>query len=294
VGARVYLFKGSGGYLGHYADTDDQGHAEFELPDRQYKFRVDWEGGQYWSGPITVIPHQVNEIDMDLDLLGFNLTGERRYANNNPKDVLSALAGFPYSFFVSSVIAAPGVSETIYYYHNDHLGTPQVLTDDQGQIVWKGDYRPFGEVDIVVEEVGNDFRFPGQYFDKETGLHYNYYRYYHSDIGRYLRTDPIGFGGGDVNLYAYVANNPVNFVDPMGLQKECGPCEEEVFSGDKFISCLAQRGVKIITLGAACAAAIAIPAPPIAKIPAIIGTCGSTAALIIDCIYKAYECKKIK
>jgi len=180
---------------------------------------------------------------MDLDLLALNLTGGRLYANNKYKNLLSALVGFPYRFFVSSVIAAPGVSETIYYYHNDHLGTPQVLTDGQGEVVWRGDYRPFGEVDVVVEQVGNNCRFPGQYFDTETGLHYNYYRYYDPKTGRYLRADPLGLLGEgffynliktttnyiekkllmnlrEINhLYSYVENNPINDIDEIGLQK---------------------------------------------------------------------------
>jgi RHS repeat-associated protein len=220
VGARVHLFKGSGGYLGRYADTDDGGDAEFQLPDRQYKFRVDWEGAQYWSDPITIIPHEVNEIDMDLDLLGLGLTGRRLYAHNNPKRIHLAMVGLPYGLLIHSVIAAPGVSEKIYYYHNDHLGTPQVLTDDNGQVVWKGDYKPFGGVDLVVEEVRNNFRFPGQYFDGETGLHYNYHRYYHSDIGRYLRADPetevYDFSSRE-HPYVYTMNNPIAFTDPLGL-----------------------------------------------------------------------------
>jgi RHS repeat-associated protein len=217
VGARVYLFKGSGGYLGYYADTDGEGIAEFDLPDRQYKFRVDWEGAQYWSDPVTIVPHQVNEIDMDLDLLGLNLTRDRLYAHNNPKKIQLAMVGLPYGLLVSSVIAAPGVSESIYYYHNDHLGTPQVLTDDQGQVVWKGDYRPFGGVDVVVEEVKNNFRFPGQYYDQETGLHYNYHRYYQPKIGRYTQPDPIGLILGDLNPFAYALGNPIGKIDPFGL-----------------------------------------------------------------------------
>jgi RHS repeat-associated protein len=61
-------------------------------------------------------------------------------------------------------------------------------------------------------------RFAGQYYDQETGLHYNYHRYYDTQLGRYLRADPIGLAGG-VNLYAYVQNNPVNDIDPYGLQR---------------------------------------------------------------------------
>jgi RHS repeat-associated protein len=59
------------------------------------------------------------------------------------------------------------------------------------------------------------------YEDEETGLHYNYHRYYDPKIGRYLRTDPIGFVGGDVNLYAYAWNSPMNAMDPWGLARKC-------------------------------------------------------------------------
>lgn len=69
----------------------------------------------------------------------------------------------------------------------------------------------------------NNLRSPGQYFDVETRLHYNYHRYYDPGIGRYLRTDPIGFGGSDVNLYAFVRNNPINFWDPYGPQGMLDP-----------------------------------------------------------------------
>jgi len=84
----------------------------------------------------------------------------------------------------------------VYYFHTDHLGTPQVLTDRNGNVVWKADYKPFGQADILIQNVENPFRFPGQYHDKETGLHYNYFRNYHSGIGRYFEPDPIGLMGG--------------------------------------------------------------------------------------------------
>ena len=112
--------------------------------------------------------------------------------------------------------------EEIYYYHNDHLGTPQKMTDINGSVVWSADYRPFGQADVTVNTVTNNFRFPGQYEDKETGLHYNWHRYYDPRIGRYLRADPIGLIAG-VNLFRYCANRPLNLIDPQGLKEICIP-----------------------------------------------------------------------
>ncbi|MEW6670775.1 MAG: RHS repeat-associated core domain-containing protein [Thermodesulfobacteriota bacterium] len=108
-------------------------------------------------------------------------------------------------------------SSRIVFYHLDHLGTPQVITDENGEVVWQTDYLPFGEVDVTVNAFGNGFRFPGQYYDAETGLHYNYHRYYDPMTGRYLTPDPVGLAGMDPNLYGYVLNNPVNMIDPLGL-----------------------------------------------------------------------------
>jgi RHS repeat-associated protein len=104
-----------------------------------------------------------------------------------------------------------------YYYHNDHLGTPQVITDANAAIVWQADYTPFGKADVVVETITNNIRLPGQYFDAESGLHYNYFRDYDSKGGGYIQSDPIGLAGG-INTYAYVYGNPVNWYDPDGLR----------------------------------------------------------------------------
>ena len=107
------------------------------------------------------------------------------------------------------------VGSEYYFYHNDHLGTPQMLTATNGSVVWNATYGSFGEASVEVGTLTNNLRFAGQFFDQETGLHYNYHRYYDPDIGRYLSLDPIGFEGG-INLFAYVQNDPVNFVDPEG------------------------------------------------------------------------------
>jgi RHS repeat-associated protein len=104
-----------------------------------------------------------------------------------------------------------------YFYVNDHLATPQKMMDAAGTVVWSADYKPFGEANVNVSTITNNLRFPGQYFDAETGLHYNYFRDYNPVIGRYIEADPIGLAGG-INLYSYVLNNPINWVDPMGLK----------------------------------------------------------------------------
>ncbi|PID74620.1 MAG: hypothetical protein CSB28_02280, partial [Desulfobacterales bacterium] len=103
-----------------------------------------------------------------------------------------------------------------YFYHNDHLGTPQKLTAVNGAVVWSALYSSFGEATINVAVVENPLRFPGQYFDQETGLNYNHYRYYNPEQGRFLRKDPVGINGG-INLYRFVKNNPLSLIDVHGL-----------------------------------------------------------------------------
>ena len=113
-----------------------------------------------------------------------------------------------------------------YFYLNDHLGTPQQLVDQSGTVVWSAVYDAYGEAHQDVALVENNLRFPGQYFDEETGLHYNWHRYYDPQTGRYLTPDPIGLKGG-MNLFLYAGANPINAIDPKGLQKIygnwCGP-----------------------------------------------------------------------
>ena len=103
----------------------------------------------------------------------------------------------------------------MYYFHTDQIGTPLEMTDAEGQIVWQAKYRAWGAIDaMVVNEVEQNLRFQGQYFDDETGLHYNTFRYYDPEVGRFTTQDPIGLLGGE-NLYQY-APSPVGWVDPWG------------------------------------------------------------------------------
>ena len=104
------------------------------------------------------------------------------------------------------------------YYQLDHLGTPQQLVNKTGSVVWKAKALSFGDTTVEVNTVANNLRFPGQYYDAETGTHYNYFRDYEPGMGRYLESDPIGLGGG-LNTYAYVDSAPVNWFDDYGLGK---------------------------------------------------------------------------
>ncbi|WP_258273348.1 RHS repeat-associated core domain-containing protein, partial [Escherichia coli] len=83
-----------------------------------------------------------------------------------------------------------------YQVHVDHLGTPKALTDVSGQVVWKASYSPFGKASIIIQGPTFNLRFPGQYYDAETGFHYNWRRYYDPATGRYITSDPLGLIDG--------------------------------------------------------------------------------------------------
>ena len=113
--------------------------------------------------------------------------------------------------------------DVLTWYQCDHLGTPQELTDPNGQLAWSAQYQAWGEIKEQRSEwaqregLKNPIRFQGQYHDHETGLHYNRYRYYDPRVGRFISKDPISYAGG-LNLYAY-APNPTGWVDPLGLAR---------------------------------------------------------------------------
>ncbi|MFK3795297.1 RHS repeat-associated core domain-containing protein [Pseudomonas sp. NPDC088444] len=121
--------------------------------------------------------------------------------------------------------------QRIRYYHNDSSGVPEQLTEADGYLIWQTRYEVWGNT------VGEDreryfvenqnLRFQGQYLDRETGLHYNTFRYYDPDIGRFTTPDPIGLAGG-LNLYQY-APNPIGWVDPWGWS--CTPNKKSSYQG---------------------------------------------------------------
>lgn len=151
--------------------------------------------------------------------LGDSLFGEVAWQHNQPQTTVYLFEpnqGAGNSFKPVAKVH----SNELYHYHLDHLGTPQEITNAQGQVVWAPQYKAYGnlalkpQADTAIEHA-DPLRFQGQYFDEETGLHYNRHRYYDPNCGQFITQDPIGLLGG-LNCYQYVPN-PVGWVDPMGL-----------------------------------------------------------------------------
>ena len=128
---------------------------------------------------------------------------------------------------------------TLYYLHDDRLGTPQLATDSNQAVTWQASYDAFGQASVS-GTITQNLRFPGQYFDVESGWNHNGFRnylpdlgrymepdplemlgsarYYNPSIGRFTSEDPIVFSGSGTNLYVYAADNPISLIDPLGLQ----------------------------------------------------------------------------
>ncbi|WP_421849487.1 RHS repeat-associated core domain-containing protein [Marinomonas sp.] len=129
----------------------------------------------------------------------------------------------PGTFRPLALLKGEGKEAEVYHYHLDQIGTPLDITTPQGETVWSVQYRAYGNVfRKIVAEIDSPLRFQGQYFDTETGLHYNRHRYYNPNAGRFITIDPIGLAGG-LNNYQYVPN-PTGWVDPLGLDVQKQNC----------------------------------------------------------------------
>lgn len=113
--------------------------------------------------------------------------------------------------------------QRVLYYHSLPNGFAPCLTNSEGEIVWRGRMQLWGTLrteenrESYSMHPAHNLRFAGQYLDRETGLHYNTFRYYAPECGRFTQLDPIGLAGG-INLYQY-APNPLSWIDPLGLTK---------------------------------------------------------------------------
>jgi RHS repeat-associated protein len=126
---------------------------------------------------------------------------------------------------LSTITFGPGIDQpldmtvgtTSYYYHTNHQGSVTALTDGAATLAAQYSYSPYGVTQTTNEIPENPFHFTGREFDADD-LYYYRARYYDPTLGRFISEDPIGPSGGDFNLYGYVQNNPVNLIDPLGLE----------------------------------------------------------------------------
>jgi len=133
------------------------------------------------------------------------------------------LGGTLIAVLTNSTTAEPRV----YYAYSDHLNAPRVIVNAAGDVRWRWISEPFGttaaeSIPNSLENLVVNLRFPGQYFDKESGLSYNYFRDYDSTTGRYIQSDPVGLTGG-INTFAYVGGSPLSEIDSQGLVAAAPP-----------------------------------------------------------------------
>ncbi|MCQ8895784.1 DUF6531 domain-containing protein [Limnobacter humi] len=183
-------------------------HYTYDPLGRRASKTVQWADGRrstvqfYWQGPTLLAEY------------------ETRHGQGTAQDHSTHYLYKPGSFEPVAQV----VDGQVQHIHTDHLGTPRELSNGQGQWVWKARYRTYGALALQEEAVEEQnpaackLRFQGQYWDEESGLHYNLNRYYDPQTGQFISQDPIGLAGG-LNLYQY-APNPVTWVDPWGLSSK--------------------------------------------------------------------------
>jgi RHS repeat-associated protein len=114
--------------------------------------------------------------------------------------------------------------QKVYFYHTDAAGTPVAMTDASGTVIWRADYKPFGEEQSITLSPENNVKFVGKEKDKETGLYYFGARYMDAGIGRFTSPDPVGIREADLldpqklNRYNYSLNNPYRYIDLDGRE----------------------------------------------------------------------------
>lgn len=215
----------------HSVDTDAAGNLIEDRPNRQFSYDEQSRLSNVKIGGVIKAQFRYNALGQRTQKITpqgtttfiYGLSGEllgETLFDNQGKKLTSQfyiwlermpLGGISVSYSATGVPA----NSTVFYLHSDHLNTPRIATNATRAKVWEWKSDAFG----VGEPSGPltlNLRFPGQYYDAETGLHYNYFRDYDPQTGRYVESDPIGLRGG-LNTFGYAMANPLKLIDPKGL-----------------------------------------------------------------------------
>jgi RHS repeat-associated protein len=211
------------------AETSTRGTTRYEYNARDFLTCIHGPDGKEWRAQYDSLGRRITkswqgkrvEFFWDNERLAAEIDGDGRLRIYVYADLFAVT---PFMFVDYESRDAEAASGRPYYVFGNQIGAPVLVQDQAGSIVWNARVAAYGAVQI---SAGRDFhmplRFPGHYFDAETGFHYNRYRYYRQDLGRYMQSDPAGVSGG-LNLYAY-AINPLSRVDVLGLA--AGDCPDQ-------------------------------------------------------------------
>jgi len=229
-GDRHYDYDAYGNLTRERRGTGQKLVTEYRYDCQQRLIGASLPGGSVASYKYDAFGRRI-EKTVDGSTTEFLWQGERLIAESADKRYRTYIYE-PGSFRPLAMLDGEGpLKATPFYYQLDHLGTPQELTDYSGEIMWSAKYRAYGNLAALdVAEIDNPLRFQGQYFDAETGLHYNRHRYYNPGTGRFLTPDPIKLAGG-LNNYQYVPN-PTGWVDPLGLVSAAADCPKKIDTSD--------------------------------------------------------------
>ncbi|MCX5885489.1 MAG: cysteine peptidase family C39 domain-containing protein [Proteobacteria bacterium] len=177
-------------------------------------------GGKTYSFKYDAIGNRNGKVENSVEtkyVVDPNTALSRILAETDSNGTITAY--YVYGLGLISKIVPSGQTYQAYYYHSDGIGSTIAMTDSSGTIVNKYAYDAFGKVMNQAETINNPFKYVGRFgvMDEGNGLLYMRARYYDLEVGRFINKDPIGLFGG-YNLYTYVANNPINLIDPLGFQ----------------------------------------------------------------------------